>query len=287
MEFDGLVYICNKNKLHQNHTNILKKHINGEIPSKYLSAILNKRSKDAKIESVQYDNIITSDPDQIENAILDGLDSPFIQDEVEAAIKDQVKPILTTLFNDILENPHHITTEFTEGNPLLISNRRPITLLNTDYKILSKVINARLLRILPFIINNNQTAFDSISHDSIKRTLIHIGIPIKLINLIHKLLSDSLAKISINGKTTRKFDIIRGVKQGDPISATLFVIVIEILARTINADNTIIGLPISPNPQIKIKFTQFADDSTTYNINYEQQQSIKHFDNFFNIIIKF
>ncbi|EAL72951.1 hypothetical protein DDB_G0268724 [Dictyostelium discoideum AX4] len=138
-------------------------------------------SKDAKIESVQYDNIITSDPDQIENAILDGLDSPFIQDEVEAAIKDQVKPILTTLFNDILENPHHITTEFTE-------------------------------------------AFDSISHDSIKRTLIHIGIPIKLINLIHKLLSDSLAKISINGKTTRKFDIIRGVKQGDPISATLFVI---------------------------------------------------------------
>ncbi|KAM9951453.1 hypothetical protein ACTFIT_002132 [Dictyostelium discoideum] len=81
------------------------------------------------------------------------------------------------------------------------------------------------------------------------------------------------AKISINGKTTRKFDIKRGVKQGDPISATLFVIVIEILARTINADNTIIGLP-----QIKIKFTQFADDSTTYNITYEQQQqSIKHF----------
>ncbi|EAL68489.1 hypothetical protein DDB_G0278633 [Dictyostelium discoideum AX4] len=88
-------------------------------------------------------------------------------------------------------------------------------------------------------------------------------------------------KISINGKTTRKFDIKRGVKQGDPISATLFVIVIEILARTINADNSIIGLPISPNPQIKIKFTQFADDSTTYNINYEQQQqSIKHFHNF-------
>ncbi|EAL70641.1 hypothetical protein DDB_G0273263 [Dictyostelium discoideum AX4] len=122
-------------------------------------------------------------------------------------------------------------------------------------------------------------AFDS--HDSIKRTLIHIGIPIKLINIIHKLLSDSQAKISINGKTTRKFDIKSCVKQGDPISATLFVIVIEILARTINADNTIIGLPISPNPQIKIKFTQFAEDSTTYNINYEQQQqSIKHFDNF-------
>ncbi|KAM9951791.1 hypothetical protein ACTFIT_002474 [Dictyostelium discoideum] len=350
--------ICNKNKLHQNHTNILKKHINGEIPSKYLSAILNKRSKDAKIESIQYGNIITSDPDQIENAFVEfytnlyslQIYSPFIKDEVEAAIKtsnpnkspgpdgvtnafyinhlNQVKPILTTLFNDILENPHHITTEFTEGlihtiykkgNPLLISNRRPITLLNTDYKILSKVINARLLRILPFIINNNQTgfvphrfiidniininelinylksknlpgiitlfdffkAFDSISHDSIKRTLIHIGIPIKLINLIHKLLSDSQAKISINVKTTRKFDIKRGVKQGDPISATLFVIVIETLARTINADNTIIGLPISPNPQIKIKFTQFADDSTTYNINYEQhQQSIKHFDNF-------
>lgn len=49
--------MCNKNKLHQNHTNILKKHINGEIPSKYLSAILNKRSKDAKMNQ---SNMVTS-----------------------------------------------------------------------------------------------------------------------------------------------------------------------------------------------------------------------------------
>ncbi|EAL66764.1 hypothetical protein DDB_G0281357 [Dictyostelium discoideum AX4] len=103
--------ICNKNKLHQNHTNILKKHI---------------RSKDAKIESIQYGNIITSDPDQIENAFVEfytnlyslqiccpithqlmlntwpiikneywnGLDSPFIQDEVEAATNHSVQMAL-------------------------------------------------------------------------------------------------------------------------------------------------------------------------------------------------
>ncbi|EAL69724.1 hypothetical protein DDB_G0275947, partial [Dictyostelium discoideum AX4] len=242
----------------------------------------------------------------IKNEYWNGLDSPFIQDEVEAAIKtcypnkspgpdgvtnafyinhlNQVKPILTALFNDILENPHHITTEFTEGlihtiykkgNPLLISNRRPITLLNTDYKILSKVINARLLRILPFIINNNQTGF--VPHRFIIDNIININ------ELINYLKSKNLPGIITLFDFFKAFDSIShdSVKQGDPISATLFVIVIEILARTINADNSIIGLPISPNPQIKIKFTQFADDSTTYNINYEQQQqSIKHFDNF-------
>jgi len=44
-------------------------------------------------------------------------------------------------------------------DPLLVTNFRPITLLNCDYEILSKVINNRLCSLLPKLIKNDQTGF--------------------------------------------------------------------------------------------------------------------------------
>ena len=43
------------------------------------------------------------------------------------------------------------------GNRHELKNWRPISLLNVDYKILSKVITNRLKRIMPFIIGEEQT----------------------------------------------------------------------------------------------------------------------------------
>ena len=55
-----------------------------------------------------------------------------------------------------------------DSNLSLLSNWRPITLLNTDYKIASKVIAKRIERVLPSIIHPDQTGFMEVLAKSLK-----------------------------------------------------------------------------------------------------------------------
>jgi hypothetical protein len=48
---------------------------------------------------------------------------------------------------------------FKKGDPLLLDNFRPISLLNVDLKILSYVLAQRLKKILSKIINEDQTGY--------------------------------------------------------------------------------------------------------------------------------
>jgi len=51
-----------------------------------------------------------------------------------------------------------ITLLFKKGDRTKLQNWRPITLLNTDYQILTKALSNRHKQVLPFIIHTDQTA---------------------------------------------------------------------------------------------------------------------------------
>ena len=46
-----------------------------------------------------------------------------------------------------------------DTEPYLIKNWRPITLLNCDYKIAAKALASRLKKVLPKLVNSDQTGF--------------------------------------------------------------------------------------------------------------------------------
>jgi len=74
---------------------------------------------------------------------------------------------LTTVYNDIEKYGVEDNTNFTIGwmcpiyknNCRKISNYRPITLLNLDYKIFTKALATKLAEVVPTIIHENQAGF--------------------------------------------------------------------------------------------------------------------------------
>ena len=65
--------------------------------------------------------------------------------------------------------------------------------------------------------------------------------------------------MSNNGTSTPYFKIKRGVRQGDPIAAYLFTLVIELLAIETRENENIVGIKVN---KTKIKLSMYADDMT-------------------------
>ena len=167
-------------------------------------------------------------------------------------------------------------------NTTALDNFRPISLLNTDYKILTKVIAKRLEKVLPKIINPDQTgyiknryigenvrlisdimvyteennmpgialfidfrkAFDTIEWDFINNCLKRFNFGPDIQNWV-KILSNNVSSCVLNnGFASEFFPVERGVRQGCPLSRLLFVIGIEILARAIKNDPAIKGINV-------------------------------------------
>ena len=190
-----------------------------------------------------------------------------------------------------------------------LKNWRPISLLNTDYKIATKAIAARLGTVLPSIIHpcqagyikgryigecirlisdtmsytkeNNLTgaavfldfekAFDSIEWNYLQKCLEVFGFGPQLRQWVQVFYSDISSCVLNNGFASEHFSLKRGVRQGCPLSGLLFLIGIEILGNAIRNSNKIKGIEIEPGKSIKL--AQYADDTT---VIVKDPQSILH-----------
>ena len=178
-----------------------------------------------------------------------------------------------------------------------IKNWRPITLLNTDYKIAAKSIANRIKLVLPNLVNYDQTgflkgrfigenirlidsiiqyateknipglllfidfekAFDSLEWPFIHDTLRSYGFGASLIKWVKTLYSHTESCILNNGWASNFFEIQRGVRQGCPLSPYLFILSAEVLATAIRKNTNIKGISIN---DVEIKLSQYADDTT-------------------------
>ena len=189
-----------------------------------------------------------------------------------------------------------------------IRNWRPISLSNSDIKILSKLLAERLKIVLPEIIDNEQSgcvkgrkighsirliedifktlddaslmlitdkmkAFDLVEWEWLFFVLNRYGFGEYFIGWIKIMYQGMRSAVMTNGYISTYFDLTRGIRQGDSLSALLYIIQSEPLAECIRQSKIIRGIDIVCDNQIyEMKGTQYVDDSTNMLKNSDQVQ---------------
>ena len=96
-----------------------------------------------------------------------------------------------------------------------------------------------------------QKAFDSIEWNFINMTLETFGFGNSFINFVKMLYKNANNSIINNGWVLNSFTITRGIRQGCPISALLFILSAEIMAENIRNNKNIRGIKIGRSKEIK------------------------------------
>ena len=85
---------------------------------------------------------------------------------------------------------------------------------------------------------NIETAFDSVNHNFIFSTLENLVLVLSSFSELKCLKKNGQSCVMNNGKSTEYFNLKRGTKQDHPLSAYLFILVLEVLFLQVrNSDN--------------------------------------------------
>ena len=89
-----------------------------------------------------------------------------------------------------------------------------------------------------------EKTFDKIQHPFIIKTLQKAEIKGTYLNITKAIYDKPTANIILNGGKSKAFPLMSGTRQGCPLSALLFNIVLEVLATAIGAEKEIKGIQI-------------------------------------------
>ena len=187
---------------------------------------------------------------------------------------------------------------YKKGDPTLVANYRLISSMNTDCKMYTNLVNARLA---PWAMNKLHTdqkgfvplwyitehthlcsevahlcnktgtpgyvvsldqakAYDCVDSALLLRTMEAMGLPADLLRMIQDILINCRTRVCINGGYSGFFSLWRGIRQGDPLSCLLYDFSIEPMGmRLRHAISGISLLGLQP-----VKLIQYADDMNLF-----------------------
>ncbi len=238
---------------------------------------------------------------------LDGL--PY---EVYLRMSHMFVPILTDMFNHWFAQgaiPGSVTkgviTLLKKGGRHVwegLDDYRPITLLNTELKILARVLANRLQLVISDLIGSEQTfavkgrsiqdnlhlirevlegieddteaalisldqskAFDRVDHRFLATVLETAGFKPEFRRWISMMYHNPQAVVQVNGRRSTVFAVERSVRQGCPLSPLLYVLALEPLLRRLRdrtANPALRGVPFAG--PLTARVSAFADDITVF-----------------------
>ena len=232
-------------------------------------------------------------------------------------------PILTDMFNPWFTQgaiPGSVTkgviTLLKKGGRHVwegLDDYRPITLLNTELKILARVLANRLQLVISDLIGPEQTfavkgrsiqdnlhlirevlegikddtesalisldqfkAFDRVDHRFLASVLETAGFKPEFCRWISMMYHNPQAVVQVNGRRSGVIAIERSVRHGCPLSPLLYVLVLEPLLRRLKVEGTsptLHGIPIVG--RLAARVSAFADDVTVFVSRLQDIEAVK------------
>ena len=190
---------------------------------------------------------------------------------------------------------------------------RPLSMLTTDFKILSKILANRLNLYMRILVHPDQNgfiqtrstalnlrrlyrvleetdtdlypramvlsmdleqAFDSVSWAFLKKVMLRMGLGSNWVRWTTLLYSEPSARVRTGRRVSPKYGVCRGTRQGCPLSPLLFALAIEPLAVRARSEGVGRGIPLRDGIHT---ISLYADDLILYlkDVNEGLQESIE------------